>query len=82
MQSLESILENKTHKILWEPDLLTDHLISARRLDQLIINKKGEVPWTLCPHRPQSSMMENEVRDNYLDLTRELKNNWRWKWRW
>ena len=30
MDKLESILENKTPKILWDFEILTDHLISAR----------------------------------------------------
>ena len=30
----ESVLENETHKILWDFVIETDHLISARRPDQ------------------------------------------------
>ena len=33
------VLENNTHKFLWDFDVHTDHLISARRPDQIIINK-------------------------------------------
>ena len=33
-------LENDTHKLLWDIDIHTDHLISARRPDLIIINKK------------------------------------------
>ena len=29
---------NETHKILWEFELQTDHLISARRPDLVIVN--------------------------------------------
>ena len=29
-----------THKLLWDFDIQTDHLISARRPDHIIINKK------------------------------------------
>ena len=36
------VLENGTHKLLWDFDIHTDHLISARRPDLLIINKKKE----------------------------------------
>ena len=35
-----SALENNTHKLLWDFDVQTDHLILARRLDLIIINKK------------------------------------------
>ena len=43
MPNPESVLENKTHKILWDFDMPTDQLISARRPDIVIakkINKK------------------------------------------
>ena len=33
-------LENDTHKLLWNFDIETDHLISARRPDLIMINKK------------------------------------------
>ena len=39
MHNLTSVLENETHKRLWEFDIQTDHLISAR-LPDLIIKKK------------------------------------------
>ena len=34
------VLENETHKLLWDFEIQTDHLISTRRIDQVIINKK------------------------------------------
>ena len=34
------VLENDTHKLLWDLDIQTDHLISARRPNLIIINKK------------------------------------------
>ena len=34
------ILGNDTHKLLWNFDIQTDHLISARRPDLIIINRK------------------------------------------
>ena len=40
MQNPESVLENETNKLLWDFGVQTDHLISARRLDQVIVNKK------------------------------------------
>ena len=37
------VLENDTHKLLWDFDIHTNHLISARRPDLIIIkNKKKE----------------------------------------
>ena len=40
MHNPAPVLENDTHKILWDFDIHTDHLISARRPDLIIINKK------------------------------------------
>ena len=37
-----SILKNVTHKLLWDFNTQTDHLISARRPDLIIINKIKE----------------------------------------
>ena len=36
----ESVLEYETHEILWDFEIKTDHLISAKRQDLVIINKK------------------------------------------
>ena len=33
-------LKNDAHKLRWDFDIHTDHLISARRPDLIIINKK------------------------------------------
>ena len=38
MENPESVLENKTHKILWDFAIQTDYLISARRQDLVIVN--------------------------------------------
>ena len=40
MHNPASVLENDTYKLLWDFDIQTDHLISARRSDLIIINKK------------------------------------------
>ena len=42
MHNPEPILENDAHKLLWDFDIQTDHLISARKPDLIIINKKKE----------------------------------------
>ena len=49
MHNPASVLENNTHKLLWDFDIQTDHLISARRPDLIIIKKKIELGklWTL-----------------------------------
>ena len=40
MNNPAPVLENDTHKLLWDFVIQTDHLISARRPDLIIINKK------------------------------------------
>ena len=42
MHNSESVLENEMHKLLWDFEIQMDHLISARRPDVVIINKKKE----------------------------------------
>ena len=43
MQNPESVLENETPKIPWDFQLQTDHLISARQPDLIIINKNKKI---------------------------------------
>ena len=40
MHNPTPVLENDTHKLLWDSDIHADHLISARWSDLIIINKK------------------------------------------
>ena len=40
MHSPAPVLENDTHKLLWDFDIQTDHLILARRPGLIIINNK------------------------------------------
>ena len=51
------VLENDSHKLLWDFNIQTDHLILARRPDLIIINKKRESAklFGLCyPGGPQN----------------------------
>ena len=74
-------LENNTHKLLWDFDIHTDHLISARRPGLIIINKKKKMK--ICkivdfavPADHRIKLKECEKKDKYLDLVRELKKLW------
>ena len=40
MHNPESVLENEVHKILGDFEIQTNYLISGRRSDLLIVNKK------------------------------------------
>ena len=44
MHKPEFVLENETHKILLNFEIQTDHLISARRADLMIVYKKENLP--------------------------------------
>ena len=77
MYNPASILENDTHKLLWDFDIQTDHLNSAGRQD-LIINNNNKKRIcqimdfaVLVDHRVK--LKESEKKDKYLDLARELK---------
>ena len=49
MHNTTSVQDNDTHKLLWDFDIQTDNIISARRPDLIKINKKREFAklWTL-----------------------------------
>ena len=79
MHNPAPVLENDTHKLLWDFDIKTDHLILARRPDLIIINKKKKKK-KLCkivdfavPADHQIKLKECEKRDKYLELAIELK---------
>ena len=84
MQNTQAVIENDTHKLLWDFDIQTDHLISDRRPDQIIINKRKKK--RICkivdfavPADYRIKLKECEKRDKYLDLARELKKLWNMK---
>ena len=76
------VLENDSHKLLWDFNIQTDHLIPARRPDLIIINKRKRICKivgfaVLAEHR--INLKEGEKKDKYLDLARELKKLWNMK---
>ena len=80
MHNPAPVLENNTHKFLWDFDIHTDHQISARRPDQIIINKKKERNCKIvdfaAPADHRIKLKESEKKDKYLDLAMELKKLW------
>ena len=83
MHNRVAVLENDTHKLLWDFDIHTDHLISARRPDLIIIiiNKKKKkknckIVDFAVPADHRIKLKECEKKDKYLDLARELKKLW------
>ena len=82
MHNQAPVLENDTHKLLWDFDVHSDHLISSRRPDLLIINKKKRICKIIdnaVPADLRIKLKECEMKDKYLDLARELKKLWNMK---
>ena len=77
MHNPAPVLENATHKLLWDFNIQMDHLISARP-DLLIIQKKEERTCKIVdfavPADHRIKPKECEKKDKYLDLARELWN--------
>ena len=79
MHNPAPFLENDTHKLQWDFNIQTDHLISARRPDHIIIKKKKKKK-KICkivdfavPADHRIKLKECEKKDKYLDLAWELK---------
>ena len=88
MNNPAPVLENDPHKLLWDFDIHTDHLISARRPDLIIINKKQKKTKNIykivdfaVPADHRIKLKEYEKRDKYLDLARELKKKTYGTWK-
>ena len=84
MHNPAHVLENNTHKLLWDFDIHTDHRISARRPDLKKKKKKKKkkvkkkinckIVDFAVPADHRIKQKECEKKDMYLDLARELKN--------
>ena len=80
MHNPAPVLENATHKLLWDFNIQTDHLIPDRRPDLIIINKKKKRTCKIVdfavPADHRIKLKECEKKDKYLNLARELKKLW------
>ena len=72
------VQEYNTHKLLWDFDIHTDHLILVRRPDLIIIQKKRtcKIVDFAVPADHRIKLKECEKEDKYLDHARELKKIW------
>ena len=79
MHNPEYVLENETHKLLWDFEIQADHQISARRSDLIIINKKENLQYCglCCPGRVK--LKECEKMDKHIDLGRKFFKKWNLK---
>ena len=76
MHNPAHVLENDSHKLLWDFSILTDHLIPARRPDLIIIKKRKRICKIVdfaVPADHGINLKESEKNDKYLDLARKLK---------
>ena len=77
MYNPASVIDNDTHKLLWDFDIQTDNLISARRPGLIIVNKKKKrickIVDIAVPSEHRIKLKESEKKDKYLDLARDLK---------
>ena len=82
MHNPASVLENDTHKLLWDFNIQTDHLIPAKRPDLIIIDKKKRICKIVdfaVPADHRINLKKSEKKDKYLDHTKELKKLWNMK---
>ena len=77
MYNPESVLDNETQKLPRDFEIQTDSLISARRPDLKIINKKKgricKIVDFAIPAEKRVKLKECKKGDKYLTLTREIK---------
>ena len=77
MYKPESVLENEIHKILWDFEVQTDHLILARRPNLVIINKRTcHIVYLAIS---ANDRMKNLKKDMYSDLAKTLRKLWNMK---
>ena len=82
MYNPESVLKNEMHKLLWDYDIQTDHLISAWRTDLIIIDHKERTCRIVdfsVPADHGVNIKECEKKDKCLDLAKKLKKLWNMK---
>ena len=77
MNNPAPVVENDSHKLLWDFNIQTDHLILARRQDLIIINKIKRICKIVdfaVPADHRINLKDCEKKDKYLDLASELKH--------
>ena len=82
MHNPAPVIENDSHKLLWDFNIQTDPLISARRPDLIIINKRKRICKIVdfaVPADHRLNLKQCEKKDKYLDYARELKKLWNMK---
>ena len=90
MHNPTSVLENETHKLLWDFDIQTDDLISARRPDLIATTtttttttkkRTCQIVDFAVPADHRVKLKESKKKEIYVYIVRELKRN-RGTWKW
>ena len=80
MHSPAALQENDSHSLLWDFDLQTDHLISEKKTDLIVINNNKKRTCKILDFAVSADqrikLKEREKNDKYLDLAKELKKNY------
>ena len=74
MHNPESVLEKETHELHWDFEIQTDHQISARRPDLVIVCQE-KIPWRIVdfavPADHRVKLKESEKKDKYLIIEKK-----------
>ena len=80
MHNPASVLDNDTHKLLWDFDIQTHHLISKTRPYNNQQKKRiCKIVVFAVPADHRIKLKESEKKDKYGELARELKKLWNMK---
>ena len=75
----EPVVENENFKLLYDFNIFTDHLISARRPDLVYVDKQSRKAYLIdiaCVMDRNVMTKEKEKVDKYLSLMIELQSLW------
>jgi len=77
-----AVVENQEMKVLWDFNIYTDHLLTARRPDIVVIDKLQKTVQIVDVSVPSDcnvAQKEKEKIEKYRDLSVELSSLWRMK---
>ena len=83
MHNRAPVLENDSHKLLWDFDVQTDHQNSARRPDLIIINKEKKICKIVdfavpADHRIKLKEYEKRDKEKTMEYEGDNYNNCEW----
>ena len=79
MHNTAPVLENDTHKLLWDFDILTNPGQKTRSNNNQQKKRTCKIADFAVPAEHRIKLKECEKKDKYLDLARKLKKLWNMK---